>query len=70
MNNQIKISHPIPKLINATIKWEAFRENLDKNFNNQNQYKNIDDIHKSIEHMTETIKKVVTHAHRLKKKTY
>jgi hypothetical protein len=68
MNNQIKINHPIPKLINAPVKWEAFRENLDKNLNNQKQYQNIDDINKSIEHITEAIKIAVTQA-QIKKKT-
>ena len=67
MNNQIKINHPIPKLINTPIKWEAFREILDKNLNNQKQYQNIDDINKSIEHITEAIKIAATRA-QIKKK--
>jgi hypothetical protein len=62
MNHQIKINHPIPKLINAPIIWEAFRENLDKNLNNQKQYQNIHDINESIEHITEAIKIAVTQA--------
>lgn len=62
MNNQIKINNPIPKLINAPIIWETFRENLDKTLNNQKQYQNIDDINRSIEHITETIKIAVTQA--------
>jgi hypothetical protein len=62
MNNQIKINHPIPKLMNAPIIWEAFRKNLDKNLNNQKQYQNIDDINKSIEHITEAIKIAVIQA--------
>lgn len=62
MNNQIKINHPIPKLINAPIIWETFRENLDKTLINRKQYQNIDDINRSIEHITETIKIAVTQA--------
>jgi len=46
---------------------EAFRENLNKNLNNQKQYQNIDDINKSIEHVTEAIKIAVTLA-QIKKK--
>lgn len=59
---QTKSSHKIQKLINAPIIWEAFRENLDKNLNNHKRYQNIDDITKSIEHITETIKTSITHA--------
>lgn len=62
MYNQIKINHPTPKLINAPIIWETFRENLDKTLINQKQYQNIDDINRSIEHITETIKIAVTKA--------
>jgi hypothetical protein len=68
MNNQIKINHLIPKLVNAPIIWEAFRENLDKNLNNQKQYQNIHDINKIIEHITEAIKIAMTQA-QIKKST-
>ena len=62
LNEQIKDKNPIPKLINAPINWEAFRKNLDEKLNNQKRYSDLEDINKSIEHLTDTIKIAVTQA--------
>lgn len=62
LNEQIKAKNPIPKLINASINWEAFRKNLDEKLNNKKRYSDLDDINKSIEHVTDTIKIAVTQA--------
>lgn len=57
MNNQIKINHPILKLINTPHNMVDFRESLEKTLNNQNKHQNIDDININIKKITETIKK-------------
>jgi len=62
LNEQIIVKNPITKQINAPINWDAFRKNLDDKLNNQKRYRDLDNINKSIEHITDTIKISVTQA--------
>lgn len=56
---QIEINPPVPKLINRPIKWDTFKENIDKILKPNRKYLNTNDINLGIIHLTESIKSAI-----------
>jgi len=56
---QAEANPPIQKLINRLIKWEIFKENIDKILKPYRKYTNTNDINSGIIHLTESIKSAI-----------
>ncbi|KAL4084131.1 hypothetical protein QTP88_027966 [Uroleucon formosanum] len=56
---QAEANPPIQKLINRPIKWEIFKENIDKILKPYRKYTNTNDINSGIIHLTESIKSAI-----------
>ncbi|KAF0706519.1 putative RNA-directed DNA polymerase, partial [Aphis craccivora] len=56
---QAEINPPVPKLINRPIKWEIFKEKIDKILKPSRKYSNTNDINSGITHLTESIKSAI-----------
>lgn len=56
---QAETNPPVPKLINRSIKWEIFKENIDKILKPNRKYSNTNDINSGIIHLTESIKSTI-----------
>lgn len=56
---QAETNPPVPKLINRPIKWEIFKENIDKKLKPNRKYSNTNDINLGIIHLTESIKSAI-----------
>lgn len=56
---QAETNPPVPKLINRPIKWEIFKENIDKILKPNRKYSNTDDLNLGIIHLIESIKSAI-----------